>query len=641
MAAPRKDTRRDQRPAGRLAPWSSRTVLGCRLSDLQPAEQELPAAEAAPVGWATSSAVIRRSSRGSRPSSPGPPRGRAPGCADRRPGAPATAGSRRTATSAATDVASPSRTTPPARRGAQHHPGEDGDLRAAQLGQRRAGSAERPRRVLARRGRGPRRPPACARASRRRRRRRARPRRPPASRAAPPASAAATVVLPTPTSPSATRPAGRPAPSGAARRQQPVGVRGGQRRCVDESPRGCIGRAATAPGTGLARTPASTTHTSIRGRPCARRPHRGRRRRSAAATTSGCADAGYAETPAAATGWSAAGQHAACPPAQAPRSSATHPVDDAVEHPERAGRGEQPSAGVAGRDDRLRSGAGAGASRGAGARRRVARATARPGRRRPAAAASTSRPAPGPARAAARPASRDRASRGSPRRRAGRSSVGELRRLEQRHPADAEALGAGREPHVLDRGGAAPQVGVGEGRAAEHAGGRRRGGRSRRRRRAGASRMPSSCRSSSRRADSSAQLRRPGAAARGRPSPPRRSRGRRASGRRRSATAGCARPTARVAGREHRGAARRRARGRAEPADVAARADDPLERGEVVGRAHASGASARSAADDWSPIVGTGRGHSTPSRGAAPAASGRPASGHVPAIELPFVERAG
>ena len=46
---------------------------------------------------------------------------------------------------------------------------------------------------------------------------------------------------------------------------------------------------------------------------------------------------------------------------------------------------------------------------------------------------------------------------------------GEVLRLEQRHPPDAEALGTGGEPQVLDRAGARPQVGVGERGAAEHA----------------------------------------------------------------------------------------------------------------------------------------------------------------------------
>ena len=50
--------------------------------------------------------------------------------------------------------------------------------------------------------------------------------------------------------------------------------------------------------------------------------------------------------------------------------------------------------------------------------------------------------------------------------------VGELGRLEEGDPAESETVGAGREPDVLDGGGARPEVGVREGRAAEHAGGR-------------------------------------------------------------------------------------------------------------------------------------------------------------------------
>ena len=48
--------------------------------------------------------------------------------------------------------------------------------------------------------------------------------------------------------------------------------------------------------------------------------------------------------------------------------------------------------------------------------------------------------------------------------------AGQVGGLKERHPAEAEAGRAGGQPHVLDRAGAAPQVGVAQGRPAENPG---------------------------------------------------------------------------------------------------------------------------------------------------------------------------
>ena len=47
--------------------------------------------------------------------------------------------------------------------------------------------------------------------------------------------------------------------------------------------------------------------------------------------------------------------------------------------------------------------------------------------------------------------------------------IGQVRGPKERDPTDAETLGASREPEVLDRTGARPEVGVVEGGAAQHA----------------------------------------------------------------------------------------------------------------------------------------------------------------------------
>ena len=73
---------------------------------------------------------------------------------------------------------------------------------------------------------------------------------------------------------------------------------------------------------------------------------------------------------------------------------------------------------------------------------------------------------------------------------------GQLVGPEQGDPSHADAFDACRQPEVLDRAGARPQVGVDVGGPAEHALRRPCGGRSRRRRRPGASRIPCSWRSS-------------------------------------------------------------------------------------------------------------------------------------------------
>jgi hypothetical protein len=142
-------------------------------------------------------------------------------------------------------------------------------------------------------------------------------------------------------------------------------------------------------------------------------------------------------------------------------------LDRAIEHTERAGWGQQPIALVPRRDERVRVG-------GAQMRWRLCR---RRGHGPPigehhVVERETRRPA-GPLQARfrrtfvgpaeAQPAECDHARRQVHER-------GQVVRLEQRDPPEAESLRAGGQPQVFDGGRATPHVGVGERRAPEHAG---------------------------------------------------------------------------------------------------------------------------------------------------------------------------
>ena len=249
-------------------------------------------------------------------------------------------------------------------------------------------------------------------------------------------------------------------------------------------------------------------------------------------------------------------------------------VEDGVEDAERAGHGEEVVGPVAGRDEVGRLGSPQVRGRGVALGPALAHddlVERQPLRPPGAFEAGLGRALVGPAEA--EPAQRLDA--------VGQAEqVGELGRLEEGDPTETETVGAGREPDVLDGGGARPEVGVGEGRATEHPGGRR----------AAVTRDDDA---DGRLADAlEAQVEQ---AARGLLGHPggltqsaavghqRRGVPRRGLGDDDEAprlTVPDRRPA--VAGREHRGQHVGRHRVGSEATDVAARADDPLERGEVV-----------------------------------------------------------